>query len=53
MVIARQPVTERRPSRSADRRKYPPIGTPPTMIVRLVADIQNGLFWRVGTGRAS
>jgi len=23
------------------------------MIVRLVADIQNRLFWRVGTGRAS
>jgi hypothetical protein len=23
------------------------------MIVRLVADLQNGLFWRVGTGRAS
>ena len=31
----------------------PPFDTPPTMIVRLVADIQNRLFWRVGTGRAS
>jgi hypothetical protein len=30
-----------------------PAGTPPTMIVRLVADIQNRLFWGVGTGRAS
>jgi hypothetical protein len=27
-------------------------GTPRTMTVRLVADIQNRLFWRVGTGRA-
>ena len=31
----------------------PPFGTPPTMTVRLVADIQNRLLWRVGTGRAS
>ena len=31
----------------------PPFGTPRTMAVRLVADIQNRLFWRVGTGRAS
>jgi hypothetical protein len=31
----------------------PPFGTLPTMIVRLVAEIQNRLFWRVGTGRAS
>ena len=30
----------------------PPFGTPRTMIVQLVADIQNRLFWRVGTGRA-
>jgi hypothetical protein len=30
-----------------------PFGTPRTMILRLVADIQNRLFWRVGTGRAS
>jgi hypothetical protein len=28
-------------------------GTPRTMTVRLVADIQNRLVWRVGTGRAS
>jgi hypothetical protein len=27
--------------------------TQPTMIVRLVANMQNRLFWRVGTGRAS
>jgi len=32
-------------------RTLPPFGTPPTMIVRLVVDIQNRLFWRVGTGR--
>jgi hypothetical protein len=32
---------------------YPPFGTPSPMTVRLVADIQNRLFWRVGTGRAS
>lgn len=32
--------------------RYPP-PPPPTMSVRLVADIQNRLFWRVGTGRAS
>jgi len=31
----------------------PPFGTPRTMTVRLVADIQNRLFWLVGTGRAS
>jgi hypothetical protein len=31
----------------------PPFGMPRTMTVRLVADIQNRLFWRVGTGRAS
>ena len=31
----------------------PPFGTPRTMTVRLVADIQNRLFWRVGNGRAS
>ena len=31
----------------------PPFGTPRTMTVRLVADIQNRLFWRVGTGLAS
>jgi hypothetical protein len=31
----------------------PPFGTPRTMTVRLVAGIQNGLFWRVGTGRAA
>ena len=28
-----------------------PLGTPGTMTVRVVAGIQNGLFWRVGTGR--
>ena len=33
--------------------KYPPFGTPMTTIVRLAADIQNRLFWRVSTGRAS
>jgi hypothetical protein len=31
----------------------PPFGTPRTMTVRLVADIQNRLFWRVGTSLAS
>jgi hypothetical protein len=32
---------------------YPPFGTPQTMTIRLVADIQNRLFWRVGIRRAS
>jgi len=35
------------------RRTVPPFGTPRTMTIRLVADIQNRLFWRAGTGRAS
>jgi len=34
------------------RTPEPPFGTPLTMIVRLVAGIQNRLFWRVGSGRA-
>jgi len=33
-------------------RAVPPFGTPLTMTVRLVAGIQNRLFWRVGSGRA-
>jgi hypothetical protein len=33
-------------------RTPPPFGTPLTMTVRLVAGIQNRLFWRVGSGRA-
>jgi hypothetical protein len=33
-------------------RTLPPFGTPLTMTVRLVAGIQNRLFWRVGSGRA-
>ena len=40
-----------RPS-SRPAEKYPPFGTLPTMIIRLVADIQNRLFWWVGIGRA-
>jgi hypothetical protein len=32
--------------------REPPFGTPLTMTVRLVAGIQNRLFWRVGSGRA-
>lgn len=32
-------------------RTLPPFGTPLTMTVRLVAGIQNWLFWRVGAGR--
>ncbi len=40
-------------SRRGDQHAYPPFGTPRTMTVRLVADIQNRLFWRVGSGRAS
>ena len=32
---------------------YPPFGTLRPMIIRLVADIQNGLFWRAATGGAS
>ena len=33
-------------------RAQPPFGTPLTMTVRLVAGIQNRLFWRIGSGRA-
>jgi hypothetical protein len=35
----------------SQRDRGPPFGTPLTMTVRLVAGIQNWLFWRVGAGR--
>jgi hypothetical protein len=33
--------------------REPPFGTPRTMAVWLIADIQNRLFWRVDTSQAS
>ena len=51
--VVRTLLTFRVQARTSGWRASPPFGTPQTMAVRPVTEIQNRLFWRTGTGRAS